>query len=108
MFRYKIIFSIFIFSFLLVGTSYIKNETREIEKKIFVTSKKINAQEKNLNELQLDFSYLSSPSILEKKIEYLVNNEYLPMEQSRIYLNILSFTNLENKLVKKKINEKKN
>ena len=102
MFRYKIIFSIFIFSFLLVGTSYIKNETREIEKKIFVTSKKINTQEKNLNELQLDFSYLSSPSILEKKIEYLLNNEYFPMEQSRIFLNILSFTNLENKLVKKK------
>ena len=94
MFRYKIIFSIFIFSFLLVGTSYIKNETREIEKKIFVTSKKINTQEKNLN--------LSSPSILEKKIEYLLNNEYFPMEQSRIFLNILSFTNLENKLVKKK------
>ena len=86
MFRYKIIFSIFIFSFLLVGTSYIKNETREIEKKIFVTSKKINTQEKNLNELQLDFSYLSSPSILEKKIEYLLNNEYFPMEQSRIFL----------------------
>ena len=105
MFKYKIIFSIFIFSFLLLGTSYIKNETREIEKKIFIVSKNIHSQEKNLNELQLDFSYLSSPSILEKKIEHLDNNQYSPMDHSRIFLNILSFTNLEEKLAKK-INEK--
>ena len=37
--RFKIFFSIFIFSFLLVGTSYIKNETRD-EKKIFNIGKK--------------------------------------------------------------------
>ena len=44
--RFKIFFSIFIFSFLLVVTSYIKNETREIEKKIFNIGKKIHSQEK--------------------------------------------------------------
>ena len=34
MFKFKIISSILIFTFLLIGTSFIKNQTREIEKKI--------------------------------------------------------------------------
>ena len=41
MFRFKIVISIIIFSLFLVGTSTIKNETREIEKKIYNLSKKI-------------------------------------------------------------------
>ena len=107
--RFKIFFSIFIFSFLLVVTSFIKNETREIEKKIFNIGKKIHSQEKDLNELQLDFSYLSSPSILEEKIEHLDNTQYFPMEHSRIFKNIFDLINLQNKLVNQKNNhEKKN
>ena len=105
--RFKIFFSIFIFSFLLVVTSYIKNETREIEKKIFNIGKKIHSQEKDLNELQLDFSYLSSPSILEEKIEHLDNTRYFPMEHSRIFKNIFDLINLQNKLVNQKNNHEK-
>ena len=67
MLKFKIILSFSIFSLLLIGTSLIKNETREIEKKIYIKSKKIFLKEKNLNETQLDFFYLSSPSIIEKK-----------------------------------------
>ena len=107
MFKFKIIFSISIFGFLLIGTSYIKNQTREIEKKIFSLSKIIHNQEKNLSELQLDYSYLSSPSIIEKKIENLEQNKYSPVENSKIFLSILSFTDLQNKLVIKKNHEKK-
>ena len=109
MFRFKMISSIVIFSFLLIGTSYIKNQTREIEKKIFRLNKIIHNQEKNLSELQLDFSYLSSPSIIEMKIDNLDYNQYLPIEYSKIFLSISSFNDLQNKFViKKKDYGKKN
>ena len=107
MFKFKMIFSILIFSFLLIGTSYIKNQTRELEKKIFNLSKITHNQEKNLSELQLDFSYLSSPSIIEMKIENLQDYKYLPIENSKIFLNISSFNDLQNKFVIKKDHEKK-
>ena len=107
MFKFKIIFSISIFVFLLIGTSYIKNQSREIEKKIFSLSKIIHSQEKNLSELQLDYSYLSSPSIIEKKIENLEHNKYSPIQNSKIFLSIVSFTDLQNKFVIKKDHEKK-
>ena len=54
MFRIKIIFSISIFSILLIGTSIIKNQTRQIEKKISNLSSSILIKEKDLNETQLD------------------------------------------------------
>ena len=107
MFKFKIISSILVFTFLLVATSYIKNQTREIEKKIFTLSKIIYNQEKNLSELQLDYSYLSSPSIIEKKIENLEHNKYSPIQNSKIFLSIDSFTDLQNKFVIKKDHEKK-
>ena len=107
MFKFKIISSISIFVFLLIGTSYIKNQTREIEKKIFSLSKIIHNQEKNLSELQLDFSYLSSPAMIEMKIENLDYNQYFPIQNSKIFLSITSFTDLQNKLAIKKDHEKK-
>ena len=107
MFRFKIFISLIIFSSFLFGTSIIKNQTREIEKKIFTLSKIIHNQEKNLSELQLDFSYLSSPSIIEMKIENLQDNKYSPIENSKIFFSISSFTDLQNKYVIKKDHEKK-
>ena len=107
MFKIKIFVSIITFSILLIVTSIIKNQTREIEKKIFTLSKIIHNQEKNLSELQLDFSYLSSPSIIEMKIENLQDNKYSPIENSKIFFSISSFTDLQNKFVIKKDHEKK-
>ena len=107
MLRFKVIFSIFILTFLLIGTSFVKNQTRQIEKKIFSLSNLVLNQEKNLSELQLDFSYLSSPSIIEMKIENLQDNKYSPIENSKIFLSISSFTDLQNKFVIKKDHEKK-
>ena len=96
MFKIKIIIILLIFSSLLFGTSIIKNETRKIEKNIYQLNKKISQKEKNLNESQLDFSYLTSPSMIEKKIENLDIEQYLPMEYSKIFLSILNFNNLQN------------
>ena len=93
----KSLITILIFSILLFITSIIKNETRKIEKNIYQLNKKISQKEKNLNESQLDFSYLTSPSMIEKKIENLDIEQYLPMEYSNIFLSILNFNNLQNK-----------
>ena len=55
MFKIKILLSILVFSSFLFATSIIKNETREIEKKILSLSKDIYSKEKDLNESQLTF-----------------------------------------------------
>ncbi len=108
MFRFKVLISIFIFTSLLVGTSIIKNKTREIEKKIYLISKDINFIEKDLNESYLDFSYLSSPSLIEQKIELFKSNQYFPMEYSKIFLSLSDFVDLKNKLaIQENYNEKK-
>lgn len=88
-----------IFSLFLFGTSIVKNKTREIEKNIYKISKKISFKEKDINESQLDFSYLTSPLIVEQKTEHIDNFKYLPMEYSKIFLSMEKFTTLENKYV---------
>ena len=107
MFKIKILFSIIIFSFLLFGTSIIKNETREIEKKIITLNNNYNLKIKDLVESQLDFSYLTSPLMIENLISQ-TDEQYIPMQYSKIFLNMKDFLNLENKIVlKKNRNEKK-
>ncbi len=107
MFKIKVISFILIFSILLIATSIIKNQTREIEKKIYELNKKISFQEKDIYETQLDFSYLTSPSVVEEKVNSLGNIQYLPMEHSKIFLSLSSFLELKNKFVVKHNNEKK-
>ena len=50
MYRLKILISLTIFSLLLFGTSIIKNQTRDLEKKILNLSEVIHYKEKDLNE----------------------------------------------------------
>lgn len=106
--KFKIFISIIFFSFLLIGTSAIKNETRELEKKINVLTKTHAQKEKNLNEVQLDYYYLTSPSIIEKKIEHLGIKKYIHMEYSKIFLSIENFINIQNNhVMHKTLDEKK-
>lgn len=108
MFKFKIFISVVIFAFLLFGTSVIKNQTRILEKKIYYLGKEILKKEKDLNETQLDFFYLTSPLIIEKKLDNLNEDKYVPMKHSKIFLNITSFLDLEKKLViQNSSNEKK-
>ena len=78
-------------------TSIIKNQTRIIDKNIFLTQKKIVLATKDLHETELDYFYLTSPSYLSKKIKDLSLNEYSEMEFSRIYLNFNDFNNSQKK-----------
>ena len=71
MFKLKIFISVIIFSFLLIGTSSIKNEARELEKKINFLTKALAQKERTLSKVQLDYHYLTSPSMIETKIEHL-------------------------------------
>ena len=108
MFKIKIFVSIIIFSILLIVTSIIKNQTRETEKKILNLSKIIKIKEKDLNESQLDFSYLSSPMIIHDKIKLIDNEKYVTMENSKIFLSISSFLDLQNRLaIQRNQNENK-
>ncbi len=50
--KFKIFISIIFFSFLLIGTSAVKNETRELEKKINILTKAHAQKERNFNEVQ--------------------------------------------------------
>ena len=99
MIKIKILISIIIFSSFLIGTSFIKNQTRVLEKRIYSINKEITLKEIDLNESQFDFSYLSSPDIIEKKVELLDQVKYVPIEYSKIFLSLSNFIDLKNKLV---------
>ncbi len=99
MYKIKIFFSIIIFTTLLVVTSFIKNQTRVIEKKIYNLGKIIYVKEKDYKESQLDFFYLTSPLIVEQKIKHLDNTQYVPMDNSKIFLDLEAFIGLKKKYV---------
>ncbi len=105
--KIKLIISIFIFSILLGTTSAIKNQTRIIEKNIYKIDRKIAVIEKDLHETELDYSYLSSPNNLSKKVRDLAFIDYMPMDFSRIYLNYRDFTNSQKKITILKMNNEK-
>jgi len=102
--RVKLIISICIFSILLGVTSTIKNQTRIIEKDIYKIDRRLVFIEKDLNETELDYFYLSSPNYLTKKINNLSYVEYIPMDFSRIYLNLQDFKDSIKKITTLKIN----
>ena len=97
MFKTKFIISISVFITFLLVTSVIKNKTRITEKKISNLKKVIAAKEKNVNEAELDFYYLTSPKELEKKLNLLGFKDYQPIKYSNIYLNISDLNKIQNK-----------
>mgnify|MGYP001262398411 CR=1 FL=1 len=107
MFSSKISLSIIIFIIFLIITSIVKNQTRLIEKKIYQLNREIVLKEKDQNESQFDFYYLSSPVVIEEKIKNLSKKNYLPMDHSKIFFNLSSFTNIKNKItILKNLDEK--
>ena len=108
MLRLKIIISTVIFLILLIITSIIKNQTRIIEKKLFKLNENITLKEKDINESQLDFYFLTSPAEIEEKIKILGQNNYSPIENSKIFLSLSNFTDMQKKIsVFKNLDEKK-
>ena len=98
MFKSKIIISTLIFLIFLIFTSIIKNQTRTIEKALYKLNKKIFLKEKDINESELEFYFLTSPVEIEKKIKILDLEKYSPIKKSNLYLNPLNFTNIQKKI----------
>ena len=108
MFRLKIIIPTIIFLFLLIITSIIKNQTRIIEKKLYKLNKTIILKEKDVNESQLDFYFLTSPAEIEKKIIMLGQINYSPIKNSKIFISLSNFTSIQKKISTfNNLNEKK-
>ena len=108
MFKTKLIISITIFIIFSVVTSTVKNKTRLIEKKITNLKNKISIKKNDINEAQLDFHYLTSPSEIELKLSIIGFDKYKPIKHSNIYFDIDDFTGNNNKISNSKtLNEKK-
>ena len=69
-----LIFSIF---FLLILTTFIKNETKEIEKKIFLKRENVRELKVKYDLVLLDYNYLGSPKKLVKLQEKLFDDEFI-------------------------------
>ena len=98
MFNQKLFFSIFIFTFFLIITSLVKNQSRIIEKQIKALNINIIAKEKNISEAEMEFSYLSSPNEIEKKFNSGDLEKFEPIKHSNIFYDVNDFNTLEKKL----------
>jgi len=98
MFNSKLFFSLTVFIFFLIITSLIKNQSRIMEKQIKVLSSKIIAKEKIISEAELEFSYLSSPNEIEKKLKVRDLEKFEPIKHSNIFYDIHDFNIFEKKL----------
>ena len=108
MFKTKLIISITVFVTFLIITSTVKNKTRIIEKKISNINTQLLEKQKDINQAQLDFFYLTSPAEIEKKLKLLGFNDYFPIEYSNIFLDVSDFKKMNNKISNlENLNEKK-
>ena len=69
---------IFLILFLILTTALIKNSTKKIEDEIFIVKENIRILEKELDEVKLEFEYLSSS-------EKLIELQNLYFENFRVY-----------------------
>ena len=102
MFKTKIIITTTLIITFLILTSIVKNKTRVLEKQIINLNSSIALKEKNINEAQLDFNYLTSPAEIEKWIVKISFEDYQPIKFSKIFLNIDEFINIETTIKFKK------
>ncbi len=91
MFKKSVIISLSVFFILMIFTSIIKNNTRNIEKNIEKLGEEISILEKELADAQIDFIYLSTPERLRKKLADLTNTKYFSYDYSRIFLSTKDF-----------------
>ena len=93
MFKKSITISLSIFFILMIFTSIVKNNTRNIEKNIGKLGREVSILEKELADSKIDFIYLSTPEKLREKLTDLNNTKYLSYDYSRIFLSTKDFIN---------------
>ena len=80
-----------IFLTLMIFTSILKTQTRILEKKIFSYQKRISSLNNNIYEAQIDYHYLSSPSLISEKILSYSDDNYHSIKYSEIYFSVNQF-----------------
>ena len=93
MFKKSIFISLSIFFILMIFTSVVKNNTRNIEKNIEKLVGEISLLERELAGAKIDFIYLSTPEKLREKLTDLTSVKYLSYDYSRIFLSTQDFVN---------------
>ena len=83
----KYIFSICFLFIGLVAIHFLKNETRELEEKIYLTSKKIHFLNKNIELEKVEFSFLSNPSRIENLAKEYLDQNYIQIFPEKKYIN---------------------
>ena len=101
MFNKSIIISLCTFFILMIFTSFIKNETRNTEKNIKKLEKEIFVLEKELNNANVDFLYLSSPEKLKENLARFDKKKYFSFDYSRFFLSIEEFLKHNSQQTKK-------
>ena len=91
---------------LILGTSLVKNSTKEIEDKIFVLNQSIRSLKVELSDVMLEYNFLSSPGKLIQYQSQYFEKELIKIDVMRIQEiseknNIIELTNL----IKKKNND---
>jgi len=99
-FKKKKIIIFLIYASFFIAIPVIKNETRLIEKNIQNYKSKILLLEKNLSEADLEFQYLTSPEVLQNKVNKNIDIDYDNLNIFHIYLHFDDFINEQKKLQK--------
>ena len=89
----KVVFAIIIV--LILGTSLVKNSTKEIEDKIFMVNENIRPLKSELGDVLLEYNYLSSP---DKLIQY--QTQYFQKDLIKIDITKIKKLAEKNNLIK--------
>ena len=89
---------IFIFSLLvlIVTTSVVKNMTKQLNKEIYLTNERISLLQNKLDNLRLEFDYLTSPEKLMDYQKLYFEEELRPLKSSEIGILNLNNENFSN------------
>ncbi len=101
MFNKSIIISLSVFFILMIFTSGVKNNTRNIEKNINKLTLEVSILEKELGYSTIDFIYLSTPEKLREKLNDLTSTKYFSYDYSSIFLSTQDFINHSSQETKK-------
>ena len=69
---------------LVLGTSLVKNSTKEIEKKVFAINENIRLLEVEVGDVMLEYNYLSSPEKLIQHQSYYFENDLIKIDVTKI------------------------
>ena len=86
---------IFLILFLILSTAIVKNSTKRVDDMIFVTEENIRGLTKDLENLKLEYDYLSSTEKLLELQNLYFEDQLVKKDIQEIHIIIKSFNQLE-------------